>query len=91
MESMIYPLGKLKRLSGFPFPLDEIGLMVNHCTWHKNRVIERYFICIGYNKDKYNSTEVDRRPAFSIIGPGTVMNTREMVRHDELFFPIRPR
>ena len=86
MESMIYPLGKLKRLSGFPFPLDEIGLMVNHCTWHKNRVIERYFICISYNKDKYNSTEVDRRPAFSIIGPGTVMNTREMVRHDELFF-----
>ena len=87
MESMIYPLGKLKRLSGFPFPLDEIGMMVNHCAWHKNRVIERYFICIGYNKEKYNSTEVDRRPVFSIIAPGTVMNSRgKMVWHDELFF-----
>ena len=86
MESMIYPLGKLKRLSGFPFPLDEIGMMVNHCTWHKNRVIERYFICIGYNKEKYNSSEVDRRPSFSIVAPGTVMNTREIIRHDELFF-----
>lgn len=83
---MIYPLGKLKRLSGFPFPLDEIGMMVSHCTWHKNHVIERYFICIGYNKEKYNSAEVDRRPSFSIIAPGMVLNTREMVRHDELFF-----
>ena len=86
MESMIYPLGKLKRVSGFPFQLDEIGMMVNHCAWHKNHVIERYFICIGYNKEKYNSTEVDRRPSFSVIAPGTVMNSREMVRHDELFF-----
>ena len=86
MESMIYPLGNLKRLSGFPFPLDEIGMMVNHGVWHKDHVIERYFICIGYNKEKYNSSEVDRRPSFGIIAPGTVMNTREIIRHDELFF-----
>ena len=86
MESVIYPLSKLKRLLAFPYPLDEIGLMVNHFVWHKNHRINRCFICFGFNKEKYNSSEVDRRPSFSIIAPGTVLNTQSVVRHDELFF-----
>ena len=86
MESVIYPLSKFKRLFAFPYPLDEIGLMVNHFCWHKNRRINRCFICFGFNKEKYNSSEVDRRPSFSIIAPGTVLNTKSVVRHDELFF-----
>ena len=86
MESIIYPLSKLKRLSGFPFPLDEIGLMVNHFTWHKNRRISRYFVCFNFNKEKYNPPEVDRRPNFSIFPPGSILNTKTAIPHDELFF-----
>lgn len=86
MESVIYPLHKLKRLSGFPFPLDEIGLMVNHFSWHRNRLIDRYFICMSYNKEKYNSSAINSQPSFSIIQPGTVLNSTVEIRHDELFF-----
>ncbi|MBQ9338684.1 MAG: helix-turn-helix transcriptional regulator [Lentisphaeria bacterium] len=86
MESVIYPLMKLKRLLGFPYPLDEIGLMVNHFAWHKNHRIDRYFFCFGFNKEKYNPPEIDRRPSFSIISPGSVLNTTAAVPHDELFF-----
>lgn len=86
MESVIYPLMKLKRLAGFPFLLDEIGLMVNHFAWHKNHRIDRYFFCFVFNKEKYNPPEIDRRPSFSIISPGSVLNTTAAVPHDELFF-----
>ena len=86
MESIIYPLSKLKRLSGFPFPLDEIGLMVNHFSWHKEHRINRYFICFGFNREKYNPPEIDRRPNFSIVPPGSILNTKTAIPHDELFF-----
>jgi len=86
MESVIYPLMKLKRLSGFPFPLDEIGLMVDHFIWHNNYRVDRYFVCFSFNKGKYNPPEIDRRPSFSIISPGRVLNTTTAIPHDELFF-----
>ena len=86
MESVVYPLSKLKRLVAFPYPLYEVGLMFNHFVWHKNNRLNRYFICFAFNKEKYNSSEVDRRPSFSIIPPGTVLNSKSVVRHDELFF-----
>ncbi len=86
MESVIYPLSQLKRLLGFPYPLDEIGLLINHFVWHKNHRIVRYFICFDFNKEKYNPPEVDRRPIFSIVPPGNVLNTTTVIRHDELFF-----
>lgn len=86
MGSVIYPLSKLKRLLAFPYPVDEIGLMIDHFVFHKEHRIDRYFICFGFNKEKYNPPEVDRRPSFSIIEPGTILNTRTVVRHDELFF-----
>lgn len=86
MKSVIYPLSKLKRLLAFPYPVDEVGLMIDHFVLHKNHRIDRYFICFGFNKEQYNSPEVDRRPTFSIIAPGTILNTQTVVRHDELFF-----
>ena len=86
MNSVIYSLAKLKRITGFPYPLDEIGLMINHFVWHKDHLIDRYFICFSFNKEKYNSSRVNRCPAFGIIPPGTVLNTTAEVRHDELFF-----
>ena len=90
MESVVYPLSKLRRLVAFPYPLYEIGLMFNHFVWHKNNRISRYFICFSFNKGKYNSGEVDCRPTFSIIPPGTVLNSKMVVRHDELFFSYSP-
>ena len=42
MESVVYPLGNLKRLSGFPCRLEEIGLMVNHCVLNRNRLLIKY-------------------------------------------------
>ena len=86
MKSVIYPLSKLKRLLAFPYPVDEIGLMVNHFALHKGHRIDRYFICFVFNKEQYNSAEVDRRPSFTIIAPGSVLNTRAAIPHDELFF-----
>ena len=86
MESVVYPLGNLKRLSGFPCRLEEIGLMVNHCVLNRNRLLDRYFVCIGYNKEKYNTSEIERRPRFSILEPGTVLNTKIAILHDEVFF-----
>jgi len=60
--------------------------MQNHFTWHKDHYISRYFICFSFNKEKYNSPDVDRRPSFSIVSPGTVLNSTKAMRHDELFF-----
>ncbi len=86
MESVISPLSRLQRLSGFPYPLDEIGLMVNHFTPHRNHLINRCFVCFSFNKEKYNTPEADLMPSFSVIMPGSILNTVTAVRHDELFF-----
>lgn len=86
MKSVIYQLRQLKRVSNFPFQLDEIGIMVEHCSCVKNKVLDRYFFCFSYNKDKYISTEKNLRPLFSIMPPGTVINSDGKKLHDELFF-----
>ena len=86
MKSVIYSLSKFRRLLSFPYPVDEIGLMTDHFVLHKNHRINRYFICFTFHKELYNPPEVDRRPSFSIISPGTVLNTLAAIRHDELFF-----
>lgn len=86
MESEIYLISKLKRISAFPYPLDEIGIMVNHCVEHSQMEITRYFFCFSFNKDKYCDSGKDLRPTFGILPPGTVMKYNKKLLHDELFF-----
>ena len=86
MESIIYPLSKLKRITNFIYPLDEIGIMVNHCIEMSNNKLDRYFFCFSFNKEKYNSTASSLLPTFSILPPGTILNYSGTAFHDELFF-----
>ena len=90
MESTIYPLSKLKRITNFIYPLDEIGIMVNHATQRANHKLYRYFFCFSFNKEKYNSTQKDLRPTFAILPPGTILNDTTTVYRDELFFSYSP-
>ncbi len=86
MESVIYQLSKLKRLTEFYYPLDEIGLMVNHCVELSEIKISRYFFCFSFNKEKYSSSEKNLYPTFSILPPGTILSSQKHILHDELFF-----
>ena len=90
MESTIYPLSKLKRITSFVYPLDEIGIMVNHCAQKINHKLYRYFFCFSFNKEKYNSTQKDLRPTFAILPPGTILNNTTKTYRDELFFSYSP-
>ena len=86
MESTIYPLSKLKRITNFIYPLDEIGIMINHCIGRVNHKLNRYFFCFSFNKEKYHSTAENLRPTFSVITPGTILNISSTQFHDEVFF-----
>lgn len=86
MESVIYSLSKLKRITNFAYPLDEIGIMVNHSVKVQNQKLDRYFFCFSFNKEKYNTTAENLRPSFAILPPGTLINSSGTAFHDELFF-----
>lgn len=88
MKSEIFQLGHLKRLTGFDYTLQEVGMMVNHCACHKNNRLSRYFICFGFNREQYGAESGKNHGgvSFGVLPPGTVLNTVKMVRHDELFF-----
>lgn len=88
MKSEIFQLGNLKRLTGFDYTLQEVGMMVNHCAVHNHNTLSRYFICFGYNREKYGSVPEKNagRVSFCVLAPGTVLNTVKKVYHDELFF-----
>ena len=86
MNSVIYQLSKLKRITEFYYPLDEIGLMVNHCVKLSQINISRYFFCFSFNKEKYSSADQNLSPSFSILPPGTVLKYTAAPLHDELFF-----
>ena len=86
MKSVIHPVLKLKRISNFPFQLDEIGIMVNHSIKVSKFVLDRYFFCFSFNKEKYHADHKELRPTFSILPPGTVVSGDGTLIHDELFF-----
>lgn len=89
MRSVIYQLEKLKRLTGFEYTLDEVGVMINHCAMHKNNKLKRFFFCFGFNRDKYslaNGSTSDDTVTFGLLPPGEVLNSTKRVVHDELFF-----
>jgi AraC-like DNA-binding protein len=86
MKSVIHPVLKLKRISNFPFQLDEIGIMVNHSVKVSKFVLDRYFFCFSFNKEKYHADHKELRPTFSILPPGTVISGDGTLIHDELFF-----
>lgn len=86
MKSIIHQLWQLKRITNFPFQLNEIGIMVKHCQCVKNKVLDRYFFCFSYNKEKYDNSKNNLLPTFSILAPGEVINSDGTRIHDELFF-----
>lgn len=87
MKSIIYSLAKLRRLANFTCPLNEIGIMVDHCGPGKIFTLDRYFFCFSFNMNKYNSDSERTVPQFSILPPGTTVgNNGNGIRHDELFF-----
>lgn len=86
MKSMIYYIGGLKRMLAFPYPVEEVGLMVNHYAMHRQNRLQRLFICFSFNADKYNPPETAGIPRFSVLFPGTVLNSDRPYPHDELFF-----
>ena len=91
MKSVIYNLSKLKRLNNYPFPVNEVGLMVNHCANGPKVVLDRYFCCFSFNKEKYAGTFADKRPTFGVLPPGTELVFKSGLWHDELFFSYLPR
>ena len=64
MKSMIYYIGGLKRMLAFPYPVEEVGLMVNHYAMHRQNRLQRLFICFSFNADKYNPPESAGIPRF---------------------------
>ena len=88
MKSEIFQLGNLKRLTGFDYTLQEVGMMVNHCADHNCNTLTRYFICFGFNREKYGAVPEKNagRISMGVLAPGTVLNTVKKVYHDELFF-----
>lgn len=95
-ESKYYYLADKKRLFKYPFKLKEVGWLPNHFFVHRNAVLDGIYICMSCNSAGDVLTERDgiiqfSKPVsgkihFSLLEPGTRLNTIKTSVHDELFF-----
>ena len=91
MKSEIYDLTNLKRLTSYPYPVNEVGIMVKHFVPQQEVCLERLFICFSFNKETYDNPQGGNLyPTFSVLPPGTILHHGQKVIHDELFFSYSP-
>ena len=92
MKSRIYKLLNEARLLDNPYRLDEIGVMVCHRPDYRlcPKTLDRLFVCIGFNHDKYDATCQSGRATISFLAPGHLCNGRGQT-HDEIFFSYTSR
>ncbi len=91
MKSEVCNLTNLKRLTAYPYPLCEVGIMINHAAPEKEVLLDRLFVCFSFNKEAYeNPSGSDLYPTFSILPPGTLLRRTQRLLHDELFFSYTP-
>ena len=83
MKSRIYKLLHQKRMLQAPFHLDEIGWMFHHAS-NYSKCLDRPFICISFNHDKYDSNS-KQIPRISFLPPGFFTQGSAVLK-DEIFF-----
>ena len=92
VKSRIYKLLNEARLLDNPYRLDEIGVMVCHRPDYRlcPKTLDRLFICIGFNHNKYDANCQDGRATISFLTPGHLCNGQSY-KHDEMFFSYSSR
>ena len=48
MKSEVCTLTNLKRLTAYPYPLCEVGIMINHAAPEKEVLLDRLFVCFSF-------------------------------------------
>ena len=90
-----YDLQNIPRIFDFPYKVLEFGWLPNHSHQHNNDEVDGGFICLGCNYLEQSVLQINNEvvireagglPFMIILMPGTVLNTIQPARHDEIFF-----
>ena len=96
-ESKWFFLSERKRFVNYPFRLVEIGWLPGHTSYHNNARLKGVYICMSCNKRESSLSIVngklvsvpynpDEGISFSLLLPGTHIQTLKSPVHDELYF-----
>ncbi len=87
-QDNVYLLYGLPRRLRMPLSLSKVGWLSGH-TIERDQVIGQNYLCLSFNRRKYDMSLKDDAPTFSYFPPGILIPASQ-VRHDEIYFAYMP-